>query len=128
MIAGMSATVLYIPMLTILLAGFRCTNEGVLFKVDTRDPTAGTATSWWEVNAFNCTSPGWYIQEAVNGLLLVVFVLLCALWVGCVVDRHPLSKNMAAKSHGRMELYMLLSKTLLVALVVRTALSLSPSP
>jgi PAS domain S-box-containing protein len=100
-IGSFSATVLYIPVLTLLLSTFNCS-----------DPH----TNPYMVRAIPCWEPGHIVQSVITGVLMVCFIAICGLFVLVFFDNHMLSTNLAAKVHGRVEFAFLVVKTVLVVL------------
>lgn len=95
-IGQFSASVLYIPLLTQLLTGFTCANGH---------------HQWWQESGFTCYVGGHVVQTVIAALLTAAFVFLSSLFALVFYEANPLSSNIAAKAHGRVEFCMVVIKT-----------------
>jgi hypothetical protein len=102
-IGSFSATVLYIPLFTLLMSGFQCQDE--------------KSNPFWVKAGYLCYSGGHLAQAIMSGVLTVSFFGLCSLFTLVFYDSNSLSANMVAKAHGRVDFGFLCIKTLLVILV-----------
>ena len=98
---SLSASVLYIPLVYLLLSGFTC-------------GTQEAEAAMWAAEGYVCYSGGHLVQAVVSVVLTVAFVVLAALFAGLVFDSNPLSLSLAAKAHGRADLVFIVLKTALI--------------
>jgi PAS domain S-box-containing protein len=97
------ASVLYIPVLTMLLSAFNCQDRSV--------------NPFWAQVGLNCWGSAYTAQAAIIALLTLAFILVCALFSLVFYDWHPLTTNLAGRVHGRVEFVFILIKTVLVILI-----------
>lgn len=102
-IGSFSATVLYIPLFTLLMSGFQCQDE--------------EANPFWVSAGYQCYQGGHLAQTVISAVLAVAFFLLCSLFSLVFYESDSLSNNIVAKSHGRSDFIFLCLKTVLVILV-----------
>lgn len=70
----------------------------------------------WSEAGIACWGGAFVGQAAVVGALTVAFIATCSLFTLVFYDWNPISTNLAARVHGRVEFGFLLLKTLLVVL------------
>lgn len=101
----LSGSVLFQPLLGLLLSPWRC-----------RDPTGAGASD------FDCAvgSPGLQLGfEILGAILAVLLTCFAAIFTTSFFDSDPLSAQLCAKAHGRVDLaYVLISVLLVVSLNV----------
>lgn len=99
---ALSTSVLYIPLLYVLLGGLSCgLNE---------------RSSLWGAGDV-CVSAPLVAQTAIAVVLTAAFVVLSLLFAAFVFESDELSRSLAAKAHGRADVAFVITKTLLVAVV-----------
>lgn len=102
-IGTFSASVLYIPLFTLLMSGFQC------------DDTE--SNSFWVDAGYSCFQGGHLAQTAIAAVLSIAFFVLCSLFSLVFYDSNSLSANIVAKAHGRVDFLFLCIKTILVITV-----------
>ena len=98
-IGNVSATVLYIPLCSLLLSSWSC---------------GGADVHHWTDAGFTCNSGGHLALAIIATLLTAVFFGLSAVFSLIMIDSAPLSPALAAKSSGNVDLLLLVIKTVLV--------------
>ena len=102
-IGSFSATVLYIPLFTLLMSGFQCQDH--------------EENPFWMDAGYRCYVGGHLAQAIVSAILTITFFALCSLFSLVFYESNSLSGNIVAKSHGRVDFLFLCLKTVLVILV-----------
>jgi hypothetical protein len=102
-IGSFSATVLYIPLFTLLVSGFQCSSE--------------LGNPFWADAGFVCFQGGHLAQTILSAVFSVSFFVLCSLFSLVFYDSNSLSANIVAKAHGRVDFVFLCLKSILVILV-----------
>ncbi len=102
-IGTLSGTVLFIPLFTLLLSTWQCE----LYKDNV----------FWKQADYVCFQGGHLAQSILSGALAVAFVALCAVFALVFYDSAPLSSNIVAKAHGRVDFIFLILKIVLVVCV-----------
>jgi hypothetical protein len=94
----LSAGILFIPLLSMLASTFECTS-----------PENG-----WRASGYDCSTTGFLVLEVLSIALSVSLFFLSSMFALVFYDSNPLSKNLIAKAHGRVELIFLIAEVLLV--------------
>lgn len=89
----LSITILFIPLVGVLLSPFRC-----------RDPEA----TFWVANGYDCSSAALIALQGIGAVLALLLLGVAALFAVSFYDGDPLSRQIVAKAHGRQELVNLL--------------------
>jgi hypothetical protein len=87
----LSTSVLFIPLVTMLLSPFECSNEG----------------STWSQAGIVCDTPGFTAMQTISVVLVMLLFGLCALFALAFYDSSPLSRRLVARAHGRVEVVFL---------------------
>jgi hypothetical protein len=114
-IAGFSASVAFIPLLVMLISVYPCRIEG---------QPAGV----WVRAGYDCFSSGHLVLTVISTVLAISLTVLCTIFTLVFGDVHPLSGNLTARAHGRVEFIMLLMRVLLVIVVRVCGKLLGPWP
>lgn len=108
-IAKPSTSILYIPILTMVLRGLACSAPGAQ-----------------PLSELECGTFGYSIILGVVTILTVLFVSLCSLFTLVFYDGNFLSASVDAKAHGRAEFLSLIIRTVLVVFIDIFPLLLGP--
>jgi hypothetical protein len=98
-IGTFSASVLYIPLFTLLMSGFQCNMA---------------ENPFWGGAGYNCYGGGHLVQSILSAVLSITFFVLCSLFSLVFYDSNSLSGNIVAKAHGRADFLFLCIKSVLV--------------
>lgn len=89
----LSITILFIPLVGVLLSPFRC-----------RDPEA----TFWAASGYDCGAAAFIALQGIGAVLALLLLGVAALFAVSFYDGDPLSRQIVAKAHGRQELVNLL--------------------
>jgi hypothetical protein len=100
---SLSASTFFITLFYLLVSGFTCTNVA--------------DNSFWASLNYDCYNGGHLAQVVITVLLTVTFVILCSLFTLVYYDSNPVSAQLGARVHGRMDFLFLFMKMVLVITV-----------
>ena len=97
--ARLSTTALFIPLTSMLLSVYACPTD-----------------EYWRQTDLKCWETGHTIIAMFLSILIILFCCFSCLVVAVFFERDPTSGNILSKSHGRVDLIMLVVKVLLTLL------------
>jgi hypothetical protein len=93
-----SAGVLFIPLLSMLATTLECNGS----------------FSEWSASGYVCDSMGFMVLQGLSVILCIVLFVLTSIFVLVMYDPNPLSKQLIAKAHGRVDFFFIIAQVVLV--------------